>query len=280
MRLVRLGEAADPGRGRADHAGPDAGRLERGDRKERGRGLAVGAGDPDHAQLVARVAVPPGRRAGQGGRGALDDELGQGDVRVGVLHEGRGRAALRGTRHEVVAVHVLAPDRHEEPTGLDLAGVEGNAPDRHVGEGGRTDRPPVAAGASQRSVAGQPLDQAAEGPGLPGSAARSRSAIVGSVIGAATPRLARPAGREVATRIEDALVRPAELEPLATERQLVLVQAVERAALAGFPARAGDVHASEVHLGAALADGQLDRTPAEEVEGPGCSARLAAWSPE
>ena len=44
------------------------GRLERRDREERGRRLAVRAGDPDDRQLVARVAVPPGCGAGEGRR--------------------------------------------------------------------------------------------------------------------------------------------------------------------------------------------------------------------
>ena len=150
--------------------------------------------------------------------------------------------------------------------GLDLARVEGDAPDRHVRERGRTDRPPSAG--HPGALPGQPLDQAAEGlaPRLGGPEQVGDRRFGHRRSNAATRPASRPT--QVAARIEDALVRPAELEPLAAERQLVLVEAVERAALAWFPARAGDVHPSEVHLGAALADGQLDRAPAEEVERP------------
>ena len=76
-------DAADPGGGRAGHPGPDAGRLERRDREERGRRLAVRAGDPDDRQIVARVAVPP-----RGGRREPDAR-----VRRRPVVEGRRRGA-------------------------------------------------------------------------------------------------------------------------------------------------------------------------------------------
>ena len=112
--LVRLLDAADPRRGRAGHPGPDAGRLERRDREERGRRLAVRAGDPDDRQVAARVAVPPGRRGGEGGPAVGHDELRQVDLGERLLDD-RGRGAGRGCRRdEVVAVDVEARDGHEQ----------------------------------------------------------------------------------------------------------------------------------------------------------------------
>ena len=67
--------AADPGRGGARHPGRDARGLERGHGEERGRRLAVRAGDPDDREGVARVLVPPGGGAGQGGPDVTDDQL-------------------------------------------------------------------------------------------------------------------------------------------------------------------------------------------------------------
>ena len=78
-----------------------------------------------------------------------------------------------------------------------------------------------------------------------------------------------PAGQAaepVAARVEDALVRAGQLEPLAAERPLVLVEAVQRVALLRLAAGAGDVDAAEVHLAAALADRELDRPPAQQVQ--------------
>ena len=78
-----------------------------------------------------------------------------------------------------------------------------------------------------------------------------------------------PAGQAadlVAARVEDAFVRPGQRQPLSAERLLVLVEPVERIAFLRLGAGAGHVHAAEVHLAASLADRELDRTPAQEVQ--------------
>ena len=125
--LVGRLDAADPGLGRAGHPGPDAGRLERRDGEERGRRLAVRAGDPDDRQVAARIAVPPGGRGGQGGPAVGHDELRQVDLGQRVLDE-RGGGTGRGRRRdEVVAVDVEPGDRHEQRAGTDLARVVGHA---------------------------------------------------------------------------------------------------------------------------------------------------------
>ena len=136
LRVVDL-EPADPRRDRAGHPGPDAGRLERGDGQERRRRLAVRAGDPDDRQVVARIAVPPGRRAGERGACLGDDELGQVDVGDGVVDEGGGRAPGRGARDEVVAVDVEPGDGHEQRPVADLRGSRGS----RRGSGSRPGRP-------------------------------------------------------------------------------------------------------------------------------------------
>src|SRR6185436_17587577 len=51
------------------------------------------------------------------------------------------------------------------------------------------------------------------------------------------------------------------------ERPLVLVEARHRLAVARLAAAPGDVDPAEVHLRPALADRELDRPPAEQVEG-------------
>ena len=61
--------AADPRRGGARHAGRDARGLERGHGEERGRRLAVRAGDPDDREGVARVARTTRRRRWPGRTG-------------------------------------------------------------------------------------------------------------------------------------------------------------------------------------------------------------------
>ena len=75
--LVAPQLVADPDADRADEAGSKAGGFERRPREERGRGLAIGAGDPDDGQLVARIAEPPRRRRSEGLGTAIDDDLRQ-----------------------------------------------------------------------------------------------------------------------------------------------------------------------------------------------------------
>ena len=162
--LVRRLDAADPGRGRAGHPGPDAGRLERRDREERGRRLAVRAGDPDDRQIATRVAVPPGGRRGQGRPAVGHDELGQVDVGQRVLDDGGRGAGRCRSRDEVVSVDVQARHGHEQRAGTDLARVVGHAADGDRGQAGRPDRAAVAAGTAEPMLGGEPLDEPLERP--------------------------------------------------------------------------------------------------------------------
>ena len=126
------------------------------------------------------------------------------------------------------------------------------------------------------AVAVEPRDQAAERARLVGSAAASSSATgssrharrgigrIAAAGGRGRDSSARP-GRRGSGWPDHPLVGAGQLDPLGPERALVLVQAVHRLALARLAARAGDVDAAEVHLGAPLADRELDRAPAEQV---------------
>ncbi len=122
MGLVRFLDAADPGCGGAGHPRPDAGSLEGGDCEERGGRLSVCAGDADHAEVAARVAVPPRRCRSEGGRGCGHDELRDGSVGDGTLDD-RGRRPGGGRCCNVVmAIDVETGDRHEERPGSDGRG--------------------------------------------------------------------------------------------------------------------------------------------------------------
>ena len=166
--LVRFLAATDPDRGRADHPGPHAGRLERRDREERGRRLAVRAGDPDDRQLVARVPVPPGRRGGQRRWRPLDDELGQADVRHGPLHDRGGGAGRRGRLDVVVPVHVQPGDGHEERARVHGSRIVSHALDAHVRQAVRADRPAIPPSPAQAPFRCQAVDERGEGGGLRG----------------------------------------------------------------------------------------------------------------
>ena len=114
MRRVGNLDTTDPGRGGACHSRPDPGRLKGSHGQERGGGLAVRAGDPDDVQVVAGVAVPPGGRAGEGGRCRAHDQLGQVYAPDRPLHEGH-YGTTQGRRFgEVVSVDMQARDRHEQ----------------------------------------------------------------------------------------------------------------------------------------------------------------------
>ena len=114
MRLIGFLDGADPRSGGPDHPGPHARRLERGDREERCRGLAVGAGDPDDVQLPARIVVPPCGGGRERRMGIRHDELRQGDLGQRARDD-RGRRTGRGGRgHEVMPVHGEPGGRDEE----------------------------------------------------------------------------------------------------------------------------------------------------------------------
>ena len=119
MRHVGDLKSPDPGLGRPGHPGPDPGRLKGSHGQERRGGLAIRAGDPDDIQIVAGVAVPPGRCGGEGGRCGAHDQLRQVHVLDRPFHErDRGAAPGRGFG-EVVPVDVQPRDRDEQTTRSD-----------------------------------------------------------------------------------------------------------------------------------------------------------------
>ena len=162
LRVVDL-DTADARRDRAGHPGPDAGRLERRDREERGRRLAVRAGDADDAKLATGIAVPPGGRSGQRGPWLTDDELRERDLGKGVVDQRRSGTTGRGIADEVVAVGVEPGHGHEQRPGMDIARIVGHATDRDRGEPGRADRAPVPACAAKAAFGREAVRQAAEG---------------------------------------------------------------------------------------------------------------------
>ena len=130
---VRLGVAAELAAD-ADADGPQETRpqpcaLERRLGEERGRGLAVRAGDPDRQELAARVAVPPGRRGGEGRRSLPDDDLRDPQLAKGLLHDDRDGASLDGLADVVVAIDLDPADGDEQVAGLDGPRVISNPAD-------------------------------------------------------------------------------------------------------------------------------------------------------
>ena len=116
--------------GRGQKAGRDPRCLQHRGGQERRGCLAVRAGDADDAQLATRVAVPPGGGDGQRRLRAIDHDLRNGHSCERTLHDyGRG-AEGHGRRQVVVAVDMLARNRHEDRTGLHTPGVESQAADR------------------------------------------------------------------------------------------------------------------------------------------------------
>ena len=196
MRLIGFLDGADPRSGGPDHPGPHARRLERGDREERCRGLAVGAGDPDDVQLPARIVVPPCGGGRERRMGIRHDELRQGDLGQRARDD-RGRRTGRGGRgHEVMPVHGEPGGRDEERAWPDVSRVVRHAGDRDAGETGRPDRPTVAAGPAQPALGRQAGDQVCE-------VARVRRLGSGEEVGD------RPGGHRRTRRATRAATRPA-----------------------------------------------------------------------
>ena len=152
---------------RAEQAGRAAGCLERGGGERGRRALAVRARDPDHAQLAARVAVPPGCGVGEGRARALDHQLRQ---RVGdVVLDDRGcGTAGSGGVDEVMTVDVLAADGDEQRSGLDRPTVLGHAADRDRPERSGPDRAAIAARAAEQAVRVEPAISPESGRSLTG----------------------------------------------------------------------------------------------------------------
>ena len=163
VRLVGFLDAADPCSGGPDHPGPHARRLERGDRQERRRGLAVRAGDPDDVQLAARIVVPPCRGGRERGMGIRHDELREGDLGQrarSTIADDAPAAAASATKS---CPSTCEPGgRDEQRARADVARVVRDAADRDAGETDRADRPTIAAGPAQPALGGQAVDQAAE----------------------------------------------------------------------------------------------------------------------
>ena len=270
VRLVRRLDATDPGLGGAGHPGPDPGRFERRHGQERGRGLAVRAGDPDDRELVARIAVPPGGGDCERLTRVGYDELWQPDLGKGVVDQRCRGAGGRGGSHELVPIDMETGHGHEQRSPSDRPRIVGHAADGDGRQPGRTDRPAIASGSAQATFARQPVDQPAERRRFAGFGGRKE---VGDGPARSSPghpcESAGQAAGLVPTAVEDPLVGAGELEPLPTERPLVLVEPVQRVAFLRFAAGARDVHATEVHLATALPDRELDRPPTQEVHRPG-----------
>ena len=104
--------------------------------QERGRGLAVGAGDADHPHAFRRVAVEGGCELGDGAAGIVDVEVGHpGDGgRSGAFADHRDRAARHRVGHEGVSVDEQAGPGHEQGAGGDLVAVLGDPRHHHLGQ--------------------------------------------------------------------------------------------------------------------------------------------------
>ena len=107
-------------------------------------------------------------------RARAHDELGDPDVGHRPLHDRGGRPGGRRQGDVVVAVDVLARDRHEDAARCDPARVVGDAADADRPERRGADRPAILAGAPQPGVAQarEALDEGLERAGLGGLAGR------------------------------------------------------------------------------------------------------------
>ena len=143
----------DPRLDGVDQPGLLAGGLEGGVNEQRGRRLAVRAGDTDDGQALRGVALV--RRGDRGERTARIRHGDHGDAEAGhgglaaLLDDERGGASGNGGRRELVPVEALAGDTDEEIAGLHLAGVEVHGVDgrqiRPIARLGGQSGPPVAA---------------------------------------------------------------------------------------------------------------------------------------
>ena len=135
--LVGLLAAADPRRDRADHPGPHAGRLERGDGEVRRRRLAVRPGDADDAparrsgRRTTRRPRSPGPAGSRPRRAAGRPASGTGRSTIAAA-----APAAAAARDVVVPVDVLPGDGHEQRARAHGARVVGDAADGDVGQAG------------------------------------------------------------------------------------------------------------------------------------------------
>ena len=167
-----------------------------------------------------------------------------------------------------MAVGVQPGHGHEERAGADRPRVVGDAADRDRRQAGRPDRPAVASGAAQAALGGQARDQPAE-LDRSGRARRPRGARRSSArssadqpCGAGRPG-ARAGSRAGRRRVRGRRSARATRPP---NDCLCWYSPYSGSPSCGSLRGAGDVHAAEVHLAAPLADRELDRPPAQEVE--------------
>ena len=192
-------DAADPGRGRADHA-RSASPAASSAATARNEVVVLPSVPvmPTTAELAARVAVPPGRGASASAAGvAVDDELGQ-RRRPGRALDDRGRGAPAAA-----AARRSRGRRRARPGPPRTATPGRTARESWVtprtatpASAGRADRPAVAPRAAQAARRPRAARSAPpSGRGSVGSAAASRSAIGRSVIARTDPASrGRPAG--------------------------------------------------------------------------------------
>ena len=271
VRLVALPDLADPRLDRADQSRRQTGGLERGDREERGRGLAVGARDPDGAQVPGRVAVPPGGGPREGPAAVRDHKLRQAARRARPARRSlrsrprpprprRSHARRRGTPGRPRTRFQVGP-RVNRPS----APRTGTFP-RPAAPIGRSSRRAPRTRPSASSRASSP----ASGRGSAGSAAatsastRDSPAVTSPPAGEAGQRGSSPARPRSATAAPPARARR---RARPTRRRTTACARTGRTS--AHPAAVGavprQVHAAEVHLGASLGERELDRTPAQQV---------------
>jgi hypothetical protein len=210
---VGLAQPADLRLDRPDEPARHACRLERGHGEERGRRLAVGAGDADDPELAARVAVPPrgGLRERRPRRG--DDDLGQRTLRDRPLDERRRRPADLRLAEQLVAVDVVPGDRDEQAPRPQPAGVVAETPDPDRPQRRRPDRLAALARPDRPEPLRQSLDERPQGAWL--ARLRGREQRVDrrhaghASLDEPESSLASPAGRRSSTRDSLDITRPA-----------------------------------------------------------------------
>ena len=259
--------------------GRDARGLERGDGEERGRGLAVRAGDPDRAQAARRVAVPPARRLGERGpRGARRRAAAGRRRRPGARRAPRRRRRPRpGPRSRGRRRGSPGTAANSDPS-PDRARVVGHAPDLDVAQRRGADRQVVATRAADQVGGPEAVDEARRARAAR-PAPRRRAALDGAASalgrsGSVTRRVPGPPrgprraiARPAAYRHGRATCSwaPASATQVAPNDRLCSYRPWVGSPGAGSRRAPGDVDAAQVHLGPALGQRELDRAPAQQV---------------
>ena len=213
------------------------------DGEERGRRLAVRAGDPDDRQLVRsdrRTTRPRPSRARPASSSTTS---------CGRSTSGSGRSTIAAAAPAAAAAATkscpstcspgTATNSDPGPTSRESwvtprTGIVGQrrprrSPGRRAGRRGAGPRRSAARSARRARPAPAARRRAS-------SSAIDRRSVIGRPARARRGRPARPSA--VAARVEDPLVGAGQLEPLPAERALVLVEPVQRVALARLAARA------------------------------------------